>query len=65
MTIRQHLNDKVNAYIAKELWQKISTEYDDKVMHGGLGDEHERFPWLVKRAKELLKEYTDGKETEN
>jgi len=61
MTVKEHLQDKVNAWIAKTLWAKISTELDAKTMSGELADEHAQFPWLQKRMGELLKEYVPEK----
>ena len=63
--IKDFLMERVNSYIAKQLWQKISTELDAKIPTGELADERARFPWMVKRASELIKEFTDGKETED
>ena len=58
MTIREFLINKVNEYIARQLWTKISTELDTKVMKTKeLADEHKRFPWMIKRIDDLLDEY--------
>ena len=57
MTIEEHLIDRANAYIAKELWQKISTELDASVGKRILTSEKERFTYIKKRVTELLKEY--------
>ena len=59
-SIEQHLMNRVNAHIAKQLWQKMSTELE--APSGRLADEREKFPWMIKRAKELLKEYIGEKE---
>jgi CO dehydrogenase/acetyl-CoA synthase beta subunit len=60
MTVKQHLEDRVNAWLAKQLWDKISTELEVK-MRGELADEHVRFPWIQERVKELLSEYLPEK----
>jgi hypothetical protein len=60
MTVKQHLEDRVNAWLAKQLWDKISTELEKK-MRGELADEHVRFPWIQERVKELLSEYLPEK----
>ena len=61
MTVREHLQDRVNAWIAKTLWAKISTELDSKTMSGELADEHVQFPWMQKRMNELLEEFIPEK----
>ena len=65
MTVKQRLEELVNARIAKELWDKLNTELEAKSMSGELADEHVRFSWMTKRSKELLKEYLNEKETKN
>ena len=65
MTVKQHLTDKANAYIAKELWQKMSSELNNRIERGELGDEHERFPWIAKRVKEILEEYLNEEKPKN
>ena len=57
MTIKEHLENKVNDYIARQIWAKVSTELDAKIPTGELADEHVRFPWMMKRALELMEEY--------
>ena len=61
MTIEEHLIDRANAYIAKELWQKISTELDASVGKAILTTEVERFQYIRKRVNDLLKEYLGEK----
>ena len=65
MTIREHLQDKVNAWIAKELWAGISTEKDAKTMrtHELTGDMHQVIPWMMKRMDEILDEFVPEKRT--
>ena len=66
MTIKQHITEKVNEYIARQIWAKISTELDHLMMQQGkLHDEVERFAWMRKRANELVKEFANEKETKN
>ena len=57
MTIKESLENKVNDYIARQIWAKVSTELDAKIPTGELADEHVRFPWMIRRALELLDEY--------
>ncbi|HUS88653.1 MAG TPA: hypothetical protein VMW91_04645 [Desulfosporosinus sp.] len=64
MTVKQHLEDKINAYIAKQIWGKISTELDRMVPSGELAEEQKRYRWIIVRGIELLKEYV-GKEGKN
>ena len=63
MTVREHLQDKVNAWIAKTLWAEISTEKDHKTMrtHELTGDMHQVIPWMMNRMEELLKEFIPEK----
>ena len=57
--------NRVNDYLARQIWAKISTELDHQMMQAGkLNDEHERFPWMLKRAEELLEEYIVEKKPE-
>ena len=62
-SIEQCLMNRVNAHIAKQLWQKMSTELE--APSARLADERKKFPWMLKRAKELLKEYIGEKETKD
>ena len=65
MTAKQYLEERVNARIAKELWDKMNTELEVGTMSGELADEHVRFSWMSKRAKEMIKEYLNEKETKS
>ena len=62
-SIEYYLMEKVNANIAKQLWQKMSTELEAPGKR--LLDERKKFPWMIERAKELLKEYIGEKETKD
>ena len=61
MTVRQHLTDKANAWIASQLWRKINKELGRNEKE--LVDEHEKFPWIMNRVKELSKEYLNDEKT--
>lgn len=64
MTIKEHLENRVNDYIARQIWAKVSTELDARIPTGELADEHVRFPWMLKRAIELMEEYMGKKKPE-
>ena len=63
MTVREHLQDKVNAWIAKTLWAQISTEKDNKTMrtHELTGDMREVIPWMMNRVEEVIEEFISEK----
>lgn len=66
MTIQEHLQDKVNAWIAKQIWQSISTEKDNLTMREHkLATTREQFDFMRQRADELIRELVDAEETKD
>ena len=58
--------EKVNAYIAKQIWQSISTELDNaRMQEQKFASAKDQFEFLIGRADELLQEYIGGEETED
>ena len=64
MTVKQELTERVNRYLAAEIWRKVSTEYEDSNMQGRFATEAERYEWLIKRSDELLKQYMPRRKNE-
>ena len=55
MTVEQHLIEHANNWLAREIWRKISTELEDNAIQGRFTTEAEKYEWLQRRIKELLK----------